>query len=291
MKIKALISLFISVTFISANAQNIGLIYNKEAEKTAFAVQEIERSLQEKGIQSVKYALSQQNQKRVEQTSIVLISLNERNAPEIIKKAGIKNATELRDEGFLVQNTVPPSRDEAKGIKGGQKTIYILGKDEAGLMYGGLEVAEIIKVQGMGAVNNQLQNPYMKVRGTKFNIPLDIRSPTYTEPSDAAQKNMPEMWNFEFWKEYIDALARNRYTTYGQGVLDALKEQPDRKIDFIHRQHQTKASEISIWSCGNTGTWVWERVTVNLEKGDNTIAISPEKFVLLDHLNVIKTGQ
>jgi hypothetical protein len=33
--------------------------------------------------------------------------------------------------------------------------------------------------------------------------------------------------------------------TYGQGVLDAAREQPDRKIRFIHRQHQAKASEIS----------------------------------------------
>jgi hypothetical protein len=86
-----------------------------------------------------------------------------------------------------------------------------LGYDDAGTMYGGLELAEIIKVKGIGAVKNQLQNPYMKVRGTKFNIPLDMRSPTYTEPSDAAQKNMDEMWDFGFWKEYIDNLARYRY--------------------------------------------------------------------------------
>ena len=33
--------------------------------------------------------------------------------------------------------------------------------------------------------------------------------------------------------------------TYGQGVLDAAREQPDRKITFIHRQHQAKATEIS----------------------------------------------
>jgi hypothetical protein len=35
------------------------------------------------------------------------------------------------------------------------------------------------------------------------------------------------------------------YATYGEGLLDALKEQPERKIDLIHRQHQTKAYEIS----------------------------------------------
>ena len=35
------------------------------------------------------------------------------------------------------------------------------------------------------------------------------------------------------------------FATYGQGVLDALKEQPGRKINLIHRQHQTQAKEIS----------------------------------------------
>ncbi len=33
--------------------------------------------------------------------------------------------------------------------------------------------------------------------------------------------------------------------TYGQGVLDAAEQQPQRKITFIHRQHQAKASEIA----------------------------------------------
>ena len=35
------------------------------------------------------------------------------------------------------------------------------------------------------------------------------------------------------------------FDTYGQGVLDVLKEQPNRKITFIHRQHQTGALEIA----------------------------------------------
>jgi len=363
------------------------LISNKESGKVQFAVHEIENVLKEKGMESTSYSISELGKLRAGQTNIVLISINEKIASDIIKKAGIKNAAELKEEGFIIHQSGQ-----------GQKTIYVLGNDEAGTMYGGLEVAEIIKVNGIDAVQNQLQNAYMKVRGTKFNIPLDMRSPTYTEPSDAAQKNMAEMWNFEFWKEFIDNLARYRYnlislwnmhpfpsmvkvpeypdvalsdvrrstgnwkenyslngwgfdapeimksyevlkkmtidekidfwrkvmaygkqrnvkfyvvtwnifvygvdgkygitdkaenpvttdyfrksvkqmvltypdlagiglttgenmydysatqkeewayTTYGQGVLDALKQQPDRKIDFIHRQHQSKASEIT----------------------------------------------
>lgn len=42
------------------------------------------------------------------------------------------------------------------------------------------------------------------MRGTKFNIPLDVRTPSYTDVCDAAQNNIIEMWNFDFWKEYID---------------------------------------------------------------------------------------
>jgi hypothetical protein len=49
-----------------------------------------------------------------------------------------------------------------------------------------------------------------------------------------------------------------------------------------------KTCEIEFWDTGNTGNWVWERVAVKLEKGRNTINISPEGYVLLDHLNIIK---
>jgi uncharacterized protein with PIN domain len=48
------------------------------------------------------------------------------------------------------------------------------------------------------------------------------------------------------------------------------------------------AGEIVFWNTGKAGCWVWDRVQVNMEKGENTIQISPEGFVLLDHVNIIK---
>jgi hypothetical protein len=35
------------------------------------------------------------------------------------------------------------------------------------------------------------------------------------------------------------------FRTYGQGVLDVVEKQPDRKITFIHRQHEARATAIS----------------------------------------------
>jgi len=52
-----------------------------------------------------------------------------------------------------------------------------------------------------------------------------------------------------------------------------------------------KGGDIEFWNTGNAGAWVWERVTVSLEKGANSISISPEGWVLLDHLNILKTGK
>ena len=50
----------------------------------------------------------------------------------------------------------------------------------------------------------------------------------------------------------------------------------------------TKTGEVEFWNTGIPGLWVWERVTVNLEKGENTIAITPEEYVMVDHVNIIK---
>jgi len=107
------------------------------------------------------------------------------------------NSPDLQAEGFKL------TRD--KGV------IHVSGADAAGAMYGGLELAEQIEIAGLDGITEQLQNPYMERRGTKFNIPLDVRTPSYTDVSDVAQKNIAEMWNFDFWKEYIDNLARYRY--------------------------------------------------------------------------------
>ena len=106
-------------------------------------------------------------------------------------------SSELKEEGFKLTHK--------NGI------IQVRGSDAAGVMYGGLELAEQIKIGGIEGIKTKIQNPYMERRGTKFNIPLDVRTPSYTDVSDIAQKNIGEMWNFDFWKEYIDNLARYRY--------------------------------------------------------------------------------
>ena len=64
---------------------------------------------------------------------------------------------------------------KAKGfrVKREGEQISVLAKEAAGLMYGGLQVAELLLAGGVELVEEDLQNPHRQMRGSKFNIPLD----------------------------------------------------------------------------------------------------------------------
>ncbi|MBH1939492.1 hypothetical protein I5677_01130 [Mobilitalea sibirica] len=93
-----------------------------------------------------------------------------------------------------------------------QDTVTITGADEAGVMYGVLDLSkEISHGKGMEDISDISVIPYLEYRGIKFNIPLDARTPSYSDASDSASLNIENMWDFEFWKEFLDRMALNRY--------------------------------------------------------------------------------
>ncbi|MDB5245947.1 MAG: hypothetical protein JWQ40_341 [Segetibacter sp.] len=94
---------------------------------------------------------------------------------------------------------------------GDKKNIYVLAGDKTGAMYGSLDIAEAFRLQTINSIANSDNKPYLDRRGIKFNIPLDLRTPSYTDPSDAAQQNIPNVWEKEFWETYLDEMAKNRY--------------------------------------------------------------------------------
>ncbi len=89
--------------------------------------------------------------------------------------------------------------------------INVRGADPVGVMYGGLDIAEAIHTGTLDTLKDSSHTPHIAQRGIKFNIPLDLRTPSYSDPSDAAQANIPEMWSIAFWREFFDDMARHRY--------------------------------------------------------------------------------
>lgn len=92
------------------------------------------------------------------------------------------------------------------------KTLTLTGGDANGLMYAGIEVADMIALgKPLTEIGNLTGKPYVKKRGLRYNIPLDARTPSYDDTGDAAQENIATVWEWDYWKDYLDMMARNRY--------------------------------------------------------------------------------
>ena len=83
---------------------------------------------------------------------------------------------------------------------------------EDGYFYALIDIANQIKLyKTLKTFNTGKITACIKNRGIKFNIPLDARSPSYSDEADSAQKNIENMWDFDFWKIFIDELAKNKF--------------------------------------------------------------------------------
>jgi hypothetical protein len=142
-------------------------------------------------------------------------SLNNRATEEIVVKVISDSATSVTTANN--ENLKKPQNNSWQSYairavnKGRQKTIYILGYDKTGALYGALDVAEAIRLKTINTLTDSDNKPYLERRGIKFNIPLDLRTPSYTDPSDAAQQNIPNVWEKTFWETYLDEMAKHRY--------------------------------------------------------------------------------
>ena len=153
------------------------------------------------------------------------------------------------------QNETSGLTPEGFRIVVGPQSVDVIGADEAGLLYGGLEVAEVVRTLGIKALKDDVQNPYMQMRGTKFNCPLDARTPSYSDVCDAAQLNIPEMWNFSFWEDYIDHLARHRYNFVSCGACT-----PSRHSSAFRNTRRSRSTTCGAPRCNGKKTillWAW----------------------------------
>jgi hypothetical protein len=102
---------------------------------------------------------------------------------------------------------------EAYRIEKADDGAIVTGGDLTGAMYGGLDIAEALRLHGLDGLlaDRHVRKPFVERRGIKFNIPLDLRTPSYSDGATAARRNIPEMWSHDFWAGFFDSLARHRY--------------------------------------------------------------------------------
>jgi hypothetical protein len=120
--------------------------------------------------------------------------------------------------------------------------LRVTGADASGAMYGGLDVAEAVRLGTLDELKGGEHRPYIQWRGIKFNFSPDRRTPSYSDNSDSAQSNIPEMWSMDFWHEYFDEMARHRYNVLSLWNLHPfpsivkVPEYPDVALDDVWGQ-------------------------------------------------------
>lgn len=184
---------------VGARAASVALCVDAKTATAEFARQEVEAALKARGDAAALAELEQMGKKAG--ARIVLALRSEAKAVEAAKRAGAAEPKASEAEGFSIRVSK----------SGGAKTMWVFGADAGGMLYGALELAETIRLEGLDKVHDADQKPYLAMRGVKFNIPLDARTPSYTDVSDSAQQNIATVWDFAFWQEFIDRLARDRY--------------------------------------------------------------------------------
>jgi len=153
---------------------------------------------------------------------------------DALKEAGREN---LQVKLIVKPDEASPEAFRIRSV--GPTQVEVTGTDATGAMYGGLEVADLLRL-GL-PIENQERAPFVPKRGIKFNIPLDARTPSYDDTGDSAQNNIETVWDFEFWKAYLDDLARYRYnvlslwSTHPYPSIIKLEDYPEVALDDVYR--------------------------------------------------------
>jgi hypothetical protein len=141
----------------------------------------------------------------------------------------------LDKQAFAIQTMLPA------------KSYWIFGGDVTGAMYGGLQLAEYILLNGSDIIINEEQTPDILNRGIKFNLPFDKRSPTYYSSGfsendfrgTSTRNAVKHVWEISFWADMFDELAQNRYNAFTMWTLHPftsmiqLPDYPDVAIQNI----------------------------------------------------------
>ncbi len=182
------------------------------------------------------------------------------SAPLKFAAAEIERATENANQPLPdVAISVAAGAAQSYRIERERAKVRVIGGDAAGAMYGGVDVAEAIRTGTLDSLKDSNNKPHIERRGIKFNIPLDLRTPSYSDNSTSAQANIPEMWSLEFWHEFIDRMARDRFNVLTLWNLHPLPsivkvpEYPKIALDDVWRTTADLVKPFDSFSTRGTG--------------------------------------
>lgn len=210
-------------------AEPVALFYDQKVPQAAFAASEIRKAYVAAGQELIELGIDRLGSS-ASHTRIV-IAADKTQAGQLASSIGVSPLKESATQSYAIR----------RAAKSGTTTVAVLAADPAGAMYGGLDIAEAVRLGSLDTLPDSDHSPHIERRGIKFNVPLDARTPSYSDNSEAAQKNIIEMWSLDFWRDFIDEMARHRYNVLSLWNLHPfpslvkVPEYPDVALDDVKR--------------------------------------------------------
>ncbi len=226
-----------------SNYHKIILLSESKDQQILFGISELEKASDERGIEIMR---GRTRQAASSNCIIVNIPAEKDQSLAALKKMGLRPPEYTGWQCYSIR----------KRKEGNNLEFWILSSDKTGLMYGCLDIAEAITNGTIDALPESDNKPYLERRGIKFNIPLDLRTPSYSDLSDAFQQNIPVVWDMDFWKQQFDEMARNRYnviTLWSLNPFPSLVKVPEYPEVALDDVWKTTADIDNTYSTTGTG--------------------------------------
>ncbi len=123
---------------------------------------------------------------------IGIFFINSEKEIKTLQKLNI-DASSLKSEGYKITKS--------------ESSIYVIGGDDRGLMYGILDLRDQLKYQNdINLVEEKTENPRFHFRAIKFNLPWS----SY-RLNESLQLHMETAKDLAFWEDFLDMMADNRF--------------------------------------------------------------------------------
>ena len=179
--------------------ESVSIYYDLNEAAIVFAAQDLKRILGKLGTTATRKPLSDLSDAPA--GTYIVIAKSNADLQTRLTAAGGQAVGTLGDQEYALRVT------GSKNTKG----YWALGGDRIGAMYGGIHIGEIVAGGSLANLKDQDKTPYIHKRGLKFNIPLDKRTPSFDDGGASARTNRDDVWDLDFWKEYLDVIARQRF--------------------------------------------------------------------------------
>jgi hypothetical protein len=182
-------------------AETVGVFFDPGVAQIKFAAGDVKAALERNKFTVEMLPAASLNASYPNKKVVVALASNTSVAAALAAQGGGK-VTGLGEQAYGLRTTETP-----------QKSFWALGGDANGAMYGGLQIAENIKFNGITGRYNNEESPSILKRGIKLNLPLDVNSTTYFNAniSTSSKHAIAHVWDMTFWTDWFDAMARNRY--------------------------------------------------------------------------------